>query len=433
VSTGASSSPVEMLGLETDAPVDTREITFGPSGFGRSRRGIALGGLVTALVIGGIVAVSGSSKNAATPPSTAVPDTSTSQPPDSTTSTTEAPPTTTTSLPRRVAVNATAPLLGEATGLELWFQARFEAVGGAASSSGVYRVDLDNGTAEHVAPSVHSGDGPVNFATVDVGGYHLLGDGSTVIHRDGTTARTFTRFNSNVLISDADGLWIQNYDAVTGPRIERRRLDGTIESTLEVPSGSQVVTGAGRNTLVLGTADGRSFLFDTETRQFRPIVGSVVAANGGALVAVRCTDSLECSVIYVAADGSEHRLDVPVALIGGYDQTSLSPDGSWIVRTAFATDDGSQPISESTLGRITVSNPVSGERIDLGAISLAQAQQYGGIGFAGVWSPDGRWFFVPTPTGIHAWRPGLATPILVLVGDGVLHADTLAVGKSPAM
>jgi hypothetical protein len=408
------------------------EITFGGASEGRSRRGLAVAGVITALVIGGIVAVSGSNKNSASAPTTAAPTSSTTAP-DSATSSTVPEPTTTTSFPVPVAVNAAAPLLGEATGLELWFQARFEAVGGAASPSGVYRVDLDKGTAERVAPTPYGSSGPVYAATVDRNGYHLLSDSSIVVRRDGTQARA-TSLNGSVLYADANGLWVQNYEVVASagpftpftPRFERRRLDGTVASTLELPSGSGVRSGAGPHTLVLGAADGRSFLFDTDTREVRPIAGSVLAANGGAMLVVRCADSLVCSAIYVAVDGSEHAVDYPIAgLEYGYGAVALSPDGTWMVRTVFAT----RAITEDAVVQVVASNPVTGERVDIGTMLFRESQGYNGPTSSSAWTPDGRWLLLGTETGIHAWRPGLEFPILISVGDGVMHASALAVGR----
>jgi WD40-like Beta Propeller Repeat len=435
-SCGASTTPVEMLGFEYNAPIDTREITFGAANEGRSRRGLAVGGLVTALVIGGIVAVSGSNKNSASAPTTAAPTSTTSSTaPDSTTSSTVPEPTTTTSFPVPVAVNAAAPLLGEMTGLELWFQARFEAVGGAASPSGVYRVDLDKGIAEHVAPTTYN-NGPVFAATVDGDGYHVIGESSMTVRRDGTQARG-RGMNVGVLSTDPEGFWVQNYDYVTegpvnAPRIERRRLDGTVATTTQVPAGAYVRSGAGPHTLVLATADGRSFLFDTDAGTTLPVSGSVIAANGGAMVVVRCSDALICSAVYIAADGSEHPVDVSLSAVdSGIGSVTLSPDGAWILRTAFPTFEQVNRIGGDDVGNIVVSNPLTGESVDLGTVSFDQTQQYGNARSTG-WTPDGRWLLFATQTGIHAWRPGLERPILISVGNGVMHAEALAIGKSPA-
>jgi hypothetical protein len=431
-SCGASATPVEMLGFETDAPTDTREVTFGAAAEGRSRRGMAMGGVLTALIIGGIVAVSGSTKNSTTSPTTTLVEPTTSSSAPETTTSTVPEPTTTTSLPERVAVNAAGPLLGEPTGLELWFRARFEAVGGAASPSGVYRVDLDKGTAARVSATPYTSNGPVYAATVDGEGYHLLSDSSTVVRRDGTQGRG-TGLNGNLLYADATGVWVQNYEVAVSngsftPSVERRRLDGTVASTLEVPSGSGVRSGAVPHTLVLGTADGRSFLFDTDTREVRPIVGSVLAANGGAMLVVRCGDSLVCAVIYVAADGSEHAVDYPtVGVESGYGAVALSPDGMWMVRTIFPTG----PLSDDAVGQVVASNPVTGDRAEIGTVLLRDSQQYSGSSSSSAWTPDGRWLLLGTATGVHAWRPGLDRPILISVGNGVMHSNDLAVGKSP--
>jgi hypothetical protein len=255
-----------MLGLESDGPIETREITFGPStGSGRSRRGLAAGGVITALVIGGIVAVSSSDKNSATSPTTtaAVELATSSTTVAASTTTFEPEATTTTSLPERQSLGRT-PMLGEPTGLELWYQVSFS--GPLSSPSGIYRIDLDNAVQERLTSTMYFNGQSVVGAT-DGHGLHLYGSGDAAFHLDRAGAvRHGPQLNGNVVSTDRDGYWLQteaesssNGLALT---LEHHRFDGSLIASVPAPPNAYVESGGGEAMFLLRGADARSYLFD---------------------------------------------------------------------------------------------------------------------------------------------------------------------------
>jgi hypothetical protein len=413
-SCGTSTTPIGMVELSWDAPDAGQEIRFergSANGGGRSRRGLVIGGLVTALLVGGAVVVGKSNTKSTTAPSTTSSTTAASTTTTSTTAVSES-TTTTIAGPRSI---GTGPLLGEPTGLELWIQPTFN--GSTSLTTGIYRIDLDAATMTRVANQQTNYQGPPVTATVDGEGLHVFAGDSNVIRRDGTV-NARSSIDGNVLAIEPDGIWVVPYgDGMSAPNsIERRRFDGSLVTTISLPKSVYPGLAAGAGRFVLQASDGRQFLFDVETKQLEPLVGSVVAARGGAFVANRCTDDLVCATTYVAADGTEVALDF--AFFGWFSNgtASLSPDGRWLVSTPASGNSGSSPVI------LTVSNPIRGERVDLGVVRMM------GYGSAiGAWSPDGRWFFTVTEQGLVAWRPGLAAPIVVPVADGASSADMIAV------
>jgi hypothetical protein len=437
-SCGASSSPVEMLGLEADAPIDTREVMFGQSGAGRTRRGLVIGSLVAALVVGGIVAVSRTNTNSASSPSTTDVGVATSSMTNAPSTTSTVPEsTTTTVLPQRDTIGG-GPVLGEATGLEVWVQASFG--GTSPSPSGVYRIDLDSAVRDRLTSSMYF-NGQSTVAAADANGLHMYGSGGDGFHvnRLGLVTRG-PQVNGEVFAADRDGYWLQNSaeSSTTGlpEALEHRRFDGSLISSVRLPSNSFLQASAGDGTFLVRGADFRSFVFDATSSKVRPLPGLVSAAAGGSVVTRRCSDQLDCPVFHIGADGKERVLSAEreeAFSFGPYGPalTWLSPDGAWVIGLALPAGVQRDDLSSNDRVLIDAQNPVTGERVVIGAVRFETIMSnYGFAGAPLTWSPDGRWVFVSTANGLAAWRPGLLEAVAIPLGEGPVTVTAVAVAES---
>jgi hypothetical protein len=430
-----------MIGLETDAPVVGREVTFGPSsglGSGRSRRGLAIGGLVAVAVIVGTVAVGrGGDDSASSPTTTAaveVATSSTTVADSPTTSTTAPEATTTTSLPEREALG-TGPMLGERTGLELWFQVSFS--GPLSSPSGIYRIDLDNAVRERLTSTSYSTGQPV-VAVADATGLGMYGSGSAVFHvdRGGVVVRG-PQMDGQVVSTNREGYWLER-GGESSPNglpltLEHYRFDGSLTVSVAIPHNAYVQGGAGDGKFVLRGADLRSFLFDAVLGEISQLPGSVSGAAGGSVLTVRCSEKLDCPTVFIGSDGVESVVSDGVDGSGYFGPfgpfgraQQVSPDGKWLVRPDFPKYpndfNGSDPVSMAVL------NPRTGERVVLGNVVFDDVMNGQ---HPTAWSPDARWVFAVTLDGIAAWRPGLSAPVVIPIGEGRAVVSAVAAGVSP--
>jgi hypothetical protein len=434
-SCGVSTSPVEMLELGHDEPLDAREVTFGPAGRSRrSRPGLMVGGLVAAAVFVATVAVGRSGTNSASPSTTAAVDVATSSTTvvESTT-TTEPEATTTTSLPERAVVGS-GPVLGERTELELWYQASF---GGSSSSpSGIYRIDLDSAARDRLTSTMYL-NGQFVLAVADATGLSMFASGDSVFHVDrrGNVVHG-SQLNGDVIGSDRDGYWLARgtESSPTGlpTTLEHHRLDGSLIGSVAVPANAFIQSSVGDGKFILRGADFRSFLFDANANDIRLLPGSVSSAAGGSLLTIRCSEKLDCPTVFIEGDGVESRVAEgnegtgyfgPFGPFGRSQQ--ISPDGRWLIRPVFSNNyNGNDPIP------IVALNPRTGERVALGNVAFNSAAN--GPSSA-TWSPDGRWAFVTTKDGLVAWRPGLTAPIRIPIGEGDATVTAVAVGSSASV
>jgi hypothetical protein len=327
-------------------------------------------------------------------------------------------------------------MLGEPTGLELWYQVLFS--GPLSSPSGIYRIDLDNAVQERLTSTMYF-NGQSVVGAADGNGLHLYGSGDEAFHVDRTGAvRHGPHLNGDVVSSDREGYWLQT-DAESSSNglaltLEHHRFDGSLIASVPAPPNAYIQSGGGEAMFLLRGADARSYLFDAVANEVSPLPGSVSAAAGGSVVTVRCSEKLDCPTVFIGKDGVESLVSDVVAGAGYFGpfgpfgrSQQISPDGAWVIRPAFPdflTDyNGTDPVLLFAL------NPRSGERIGLGHVSFdAFANQQG----AATWSPDRRWAFVATIEGIAAWRPGLVVPIVIPIGEGRAVVSALAVGSAPS-
>jgi hypothetical protein len=404
-SCGVSGSPVEMLGLDDDPIAEGREVTLGRSS-GASRRGWVIGSAVALLLVAAAVVVGRKNPKATSS--------------ESTPSTTAAPTASATTTKALARLNlGSAPLLGEPTGLEVWFEATF---GNAVNlTDGVYRLDLDGAVLQQVAPMQDRDSGPPLAVVLGDAGFHIFGNGAflTIVRRDGTVDST-RRVSESVMTADNLGVWVFEWGRdgssdVTA--IVRKGLDGSVIRTFNVPPGAFPAAPGDVGSFLLQTPDGRSFTLDGTTGAVTPVGAGVRAVRSGARLFVRCDDALRCQNLSTGADGIERMPDVPVGFVNG--RLDLSPDGAW----AMAASETSR-VSGGAIA-ITAVNLVTAERVELGESEYTNSQL-----LPGAWSPDGRWFVMMTSSGINAWRPGLAAPIAIKldIGDGVIGPYGIAIG-----
>jgi hypothetical protein len=424
-----------MIALDNDGSMVTTDVTFERvsrgTGNGRSPRSLAIGAVVAALLVGGVVAVSRSQKDAAT----SSPSTTADVPPTSaalTTSSSEAASSTspTTTLAKLSAMG-NEPLLGEATGLELWFQSSL------ISSSGqvrVYRLDLDRATLELVAPQLYF-DSPSSESVVTAEGFFVYGGRFVGIERDGTSMSLPSVGDGQIIGAGPDGIWVQRYGN-SGPQetVQHVGFDGKALGELKPPADSIVARSLGDGRFLVAAPTGRSYLLNSRTGALTPLVGSVIemARLTDAYVTTVCDDQAVCQIEYHDADGRVR----PSTLAPTWYVASrplLSPDGSWIVRQTFPQSGNGSFRDGVGLGEeaaTAIENLASGESIDLGKVPVL----FGSSGLApmAAWSADGSWLFYAAPGGLAAWRPGLASPILLPVALGRNPVAALAVGPAPA-
>jgi hypothetical protein len=299
--------------------------------------------------------------------------------------------------------------------MEVWFHTAFV----DASPGGVFRVDVDRGVMEWVArvQERNGGGFPINSPTAEAAGFSYQRDFDWVtVHRDGTTSTAARSVLGNILAIDSAGLWLEPFSSDSNAslrRIDRRDPSGAVTS-FNLPGESYVPIAAGNGQFVVRTPDQRQFIFDTATGAITPLKGSVYAArSNGAYVALECSDTLVCASVYRGTDGVAR----PLALVSE-GEVALSPDGEWVIR--------SEPTYQSQTSVLIASNPVTGERVDIGLVSTP------GGGSLGAWSADGRWLVAPTVAGLAFWRPGLTSSFVLPIGTGRLLVDALAVGRAPA-
>jgi hypothetical protein len=332
-----------------------------------------------------------------------------------TASTTDASTTTTTMAPERVVLGA-APLLGESTGLELWFESRSGSLD--TLPAGVYLLDLDSAVLQRLAP-VPGGDGRSTLVA-DGAGLHVFTNGgspSVRIGRNGAVDAT-KQISGNVIAADSAGVWTLDY--ASGGRLValvRKGLDGSTLQTLPLPSGTYPIADGDSGSFLLQSVDGRTFSFDGTTGIVTPLGTGVLAARAGTVLLVRCDDALRCVTYSKGSDGTERALDGPPG--GPTTHLALSPDGSWAV--------SANQTSQTTEGRMSVAaeNIASGKRVEIGVVEM----NFDGRS-VGTWSPDGRWFFLATSTGVQAWRADLETPIVIKLNNQPTEPYAIAVGPT---
>jgi hypothetical protein len=405
---------IEMIGLDDDPTAvgssDVRLERGGRSLLSRRGRVVAVAAATAVLVTGLLV----SSKSARQDPALS----------DATLPGTSLAPTLTfvpTTVPAATVLGK-GPLLGELTGLDVWFEAYWSNV--SRYEPGVYRLNLDAATLQHVGPPQLAGpQTPVSF--VDASGFHLFADSTIVVHSDGTIAAGRFFFGS-VLEAGADGLWVQN--VADGRRegqqntIEHRSIDGSLLAEFLLPRTSTSALAAGGGRFAIQAIDGRSYLVDVAAASVVPVDGSVLAANGGSIVVVRCSSGADCGATFIGRDGRTFPVDVPLDPSATMPVT-VSPDGEWLLvpRSVGAIQ------RDDALSLLTAYKPATGESVSLGAVSRSNRFGYG---TTGAWSPDGRWFFALTTTGFAAWHPGLDAPLVALLGGGVPQAQAIAAGPA---
>jgi hypothetical protein len=421
-SCGSSNSPVEMLGPD-DAPIaiEGAEISFARPSM-RSRRGVAIGSAVALLLAAGAFIVGRTGPKATSSDSTpnmsdSTPNTTAAEPTTAAaTATTEPVTTTTTALVRKSL--GSAPLLGELTGLELWFESSYAGVD--SPPSGFYRIDLDAALLQQIASlSAYESDGPSSQGVLlDREGLRVFRDRSIVVGRDGTVTRKPSDLG-NVVAVDELGIWSIEYDNSSGmpTKLSHQNLDGSETTTFPIPPNTYPsATGEAGMFLVQGR-DGQSYALDGRTGALTSIGTGVLASRAGARLFVRCDAVAKCTTVFVGADGTERAIDVPPLSYFGGGVVSLSPDGTSVLIANVGSQERTDRVSFDLL------NPVTGRRVALGE---------GADGFdgrtPGAWSPDGRWFFFPTSTGFNVWRDGLDVPIAIKLADNDVRAFSIAVG-----
>jgi hypothetical protein len=384
------------------------------SGDSSLRRSLLVGGAATVLLAISAAVIGRSRPDASPASSTTYPGTSLAPTltfaPTSAAPPSSAQPTTTTSLPSQSRVSD-GPLLGEQSGIELWFHASFV----DASPGGVFRVDVDRGIVEHVAGVQESNDFVFGLSTVEAGGFSYQRNTDWVtVHRDGTTSTAARSLLGGIVDVDSSGVWLQPFqpDGQTpSNRLDLRRPDGSV-TAFRLPGESFAPQPAGNGRFVVRTPDDRHFLFDTASGSVTPMKGAVrVASASGAYVSVECSDRLDCGSVYEGADGVARPLP-----LNPQGSIALSPDGAWILR--------SEPTYSTVSSILSVLNPVTGELVDLG---LVPADAFGSLG---AWSAEGRWLVAPTIAGLAFWRPGLTSALVLPISNGRLLVDTLAVGRA---
>jgi hypothetical protein len=415
-SCGVTIAPIEMIALVGDDTVgDEREVVLGRrvrSGQS-SRLSLLVGGAAAVLLVVAAAVIARSRPDVAasstTYPGTSLAPTLTFAP-TSAAPPSSALPTTTTSLPSRTRASD-GPLLGEQSGMEVWFHASFV----DATPGGVFRVDVDRGIVEHVAGVQETNDFVFGLSTVEAGGFSYQRNTDWVtVHRDGTTSTAARSLLGGIVDVDSSGVWLQPFqpDGKTpSNRLDLRRPDGSI-TAFRLPGESFAPQPAGNGRFVVRTPDDRQFLFDTASGSVTPMIGAVrVASASGAYVSVECSDRLVCDSVYEGTDGVARPLP-----LNPQGSIALSPDGAWIVR--------SEPTYSTVSSILSVLNPVTGELVDLG---LVPADAFGSLG---AWSAEGRWLVAPTVAGLAFWRPGLTSALVLPISNGRLLVDTLAIGRA---
>jgi hypothetical protein len=422
-----------MIGLDHDASMVSTDVTFERvgRGAGRSRRGITIGVVAAALLVAGVVAVSRSQPKAeTTSPTSADQTTPTTAAP---TSTTEAETSTapTTTLPRFISLGA-APLLGEPTGLELWFQSSLVGPGSSSGPERLYRLDLDRAVLEDVASKLYF-DGPFSDSIVLADGFLAYGNRLTGVKRDGSPMTLVGFSEAQVIGVGTDGLWIRPYNN-SGPQPVVRHVgfNGTLLGDLKEPGDSYVQQSLGNDRFLLAAPTGQSYLLHAGTGAIKPLTGSVVAMarSSDAYLTTVCDDQAVCHTEYHGATGLVRKTSLAPA---GYFEWRpvLSPDGTWMVFHARAREsDGSIRFDNGPLAPTTIENLVTGDSISVGNVPIAAGSS--GISPMVAWTADGSWLFFATEGGLAAWQPGMITPIKLPVALSGNGANALAVGPAPA-
>jgi hypothetical protein len=395
-------------------------------GAGRSRRGITIGVVAAALLVAGVVAVSRSQTKAETASPTSADQTTPTTPAPTATTEAETSTSPTTTLPKRTSLG-TAPLLGEPTGLELWFQGSL-VVSGSSGQERVYRLDLDRAVLEDVASKLYF-DGPSSDSIVLADGFLAYGNRLTGVKRDGSPMTLVATPEAQILGAGSDGMWVQsNNNSGSQPVVRHVAFDGTLLGELKQPADSSVQQSLGNNRFLLAAPTGQSYLLHAVTGAITPLVGSVVAVarERDAYLTTVCDDQAVCHTEYHGADG---RVRPTTFTPDRYfpSRPVLSPDGTWMVAQAIVrASDGN---IDTSLLPTMMGNLVTGESIDLGKIPIAFGNT--GINPMVAWTADGSWLFMATQGGLAAWRPGMTSPILLPVALGSNPIAALAVGPAP--
>jgi hypothetical protein len=421
-----------MIGLDYDVSMTTTDVTFeraGRGGGGRSRRGVTIGVVAAALLVAGVVAVSRSQPRAETASPTAVAQTTPTTPAPTATTEAETSTSPTTTLPKRTSLG-TAPLLGEPTGLELWFQGSL-VVSGSSGQERVYRLDLDRAVLEDVASKLYF-DGPFSDSIVLDDGFLAYGNRLTGVKRDGSPMTLVATPEAQIIGAGADGMWIRPFNnSGSQPAVRHIAFDGRSLGELKEPADSYVQQSLGNDRFLLSAPSGRSYLLHADTGAITPLIGSVVAMarESDAYLTTVCDDQAVCHAEYHGANGLVRTTSLTPA---GYDGSRpvLSPDGTWMVSQAIVRErDGAIRVDSGMVAPTTIENLVTGESIAVGKVPIA-------FGISGIdpmvaWTADGSWLLLATEGGLAAWRPGLTSPIVLPVALGSNPIAALAVGPAP--
>ena len=290
-----------------------------------------------------------------------------------------------------------APLLGEASGLDAL----------VAAAGSVHRIDLDAATTTRTNTEFL---GDENLIATSLGLLSPPNSPSppTLYPYDGSPPRSIGEGQSNFVGEGPPGrLWFVEYSQNSGPRVYYVEPGSGVLGTLpdiEVPFANFIADGSSG---VLTVAPGGTYRIRESQPPERISDGEVIAAANGYLVERTCDRQLHCVVQVIDTRTGAQRV-VPTPVSSGVNDFGalVSPDGRWVVmmKSEASTDNGFR-------ARVTIAG-VDGSLVEIGAVE----NQCFGSGCPGAprWSHDGSWLVGLLRSGeVWVWRPGLAAPRLV--------------------
>jgi|GEM_PF-6618291 hypothetical protein len=407
---GAVDGTIHVVALDSDGGGSAADVELG--GGAHRWRGVVLGGLAVAMLVGAAVAMGGGGSDpVATPPSTAVTAAATTTVP--------APPSTRerarTTLPT-FEVGTLNGLAGEVTGTVLYASDR---LGDAVS-----RLHLDTGVVETrryrgmpldpqdptVIIARHDGAVVLPAFFTDVDGIYVPDDPVAITRRVAVTDGVLVLPAADPRLLWALQSWNPSEQVVT-----LVDLGGTpVAEPFEIPRAAVPAGDDGLGRLVLVSSSG-TYLLDPATRLTTRIDDEPALAWTPAwLLTSRCDGALACRLRLVDRGTGEERLGAPLPdtlpdLFPGGPLGLLDPTGR---RFAWLGARG-----------LEVVDVLSGDRDEFAAGHLA----WGGRFYQPMlWSADGRWLMWPSSDGdVNAWREGFAVPRTIGV-DGLVDYSAIA-------
>jgi hypothetical protein len=406
---GATAMPVPELDIDASDNGSRRSLAtveFTPRVRGRSVAivgGLALAGLIVAVLVSGSSGTSHSQPKTTEPPSTiAVGTTSTI---GTATAATTVPPITeppTTATPTTV-VQELGRLLPKPTGITLVV---------IDQDDSVRRIDLDTGRAETFPYKVTSSGGlmlAVGNAIV------TSGNGQSVYLYQPDISHALTIPGAYMFPAvDPRQFWTIELDTSVGSPTKVHRFDdhgaelGDYKPLPSLIDGATVVDDS-----VLVAAGGNIYRFDPETGQSRRVttgflLGPIDGRHYNRVSVFSCDPNLRCSVQLVDGQGHVVSDQVSPPNLQRYGNQSLSPDGKLNLAVTYGTSGPSALTITDSVGAIVWERSLDREPDD--GIRLDQTSN------VAVWSPDSKWMFVPATDGVAAWSA--ETRQLIKIGLG---------------